>query len=115
MDKYGLPVKIVNLKNDLADAQDALGEDQKFAAELKKGCSTAEADYEEAMRRQPEHGHHRTNRDECRAARREQRHEEERRRHAHLHLGQVLGQQLRDPVLDVGPLSSLSQTRTESK
>merc|ERR1719217_1545817 len=36
-------VKIVNLKNDLEDAQDALGEDQKFVAELKKGCATAEA------------------------------------------------------------------------
>ena len=41
-----MAVKIVNLKNDLADAQDALGEDQKFAAELKKGCATAQADYE---------------------------------------------------------------------
>merc|ERR1719316_2532931 len=40
-------VKIVNLKNDLEDAQDALGEDQKFVAELKKGCATAEKDYEE--------------------------------------------------------------------
>merc|ERR1719262_1718251 len=40
-------VKIVNLKNDLADAQDSLAEDQKFAAELKKGCATAEVDYEE--------------------------------------------------------------------
>merc|ERR1719326_1969183 len=39
-------VKIVNLKNDLEDAQDALGEDQKFVAELKKGCATAEKDYE---------------------------------------------------------------------
>merc|ERR1719352_1933805 len=39
-------VKIVNLKNDLEDAQDALGEDQKFVAELKKGCATAESDYE---------------------------------------------------------------------
>jgi hypothetical protein len=38
-------VKIVNLKNDLEDAQDALGEDQKFVAELKKGCATAEKDY----------------------------------------------------------------------
>jgi len=44
--KGALAVKIVNLKNDLADAQDALGEDQKFAAELKKGCATAQADYE---------------------------------------------------------------------
>jgi septal ring factor EnvC (AmiA/AmiB activator) len=45
--KGSIAVKIVNLKNDLADAQDSLAEDQKFAAELKKGCSTAEADYEE--------------------------------------------------------------------
>merc|ERR1740138_1349233 len=44
--KGSLAVKIVNLKNDLADAQDALGEDQKLAAELKKGCATAQADYE---------------------------------------------------------------------
>ena len=41
-----MAVKIVNLKNDLEDAQDALGEDQKFVAELKKGCATAEKDYE---------------------------------------------------------------------
>merc|ERR1719443_2456191 len=48
LEKNGeLAVKIVNLKNDLADAQDSLGEDQKFAAELKKGCATAGADYEE--------------------------------------------------------------------
>jgi len=40
-------VKIVNLKNDLADAQDALGEDQKFVAELKKGCANAGKEYEE--------------------------------------------------------------------
>merc|ERR1719472_428048 len=35
--KGALAVKIVNLKNDLADSQDALAEDQKFAAALKKG------------------------------------------------------------------------------
>ena len=46
MEKNGeVAVKIVNLKNDLEDAQDALGEDQKFVAELKKGCATAEKDY----------------------------------------------------------------------
>merc|ERR1719160_636025 len=43
-------VKIVNLKNDLEDAQESLGEDQKFTAELKKGCSTAEADYESRVK-----------------------------------------------------------------
>merc|ERR1719262_1614687 len=40
-------VKIVNLKNDLSDAQESLAEDMKFSAELKKGCATAEVDYEE--------------------------------------------------------------------
>merc|ERR1719498_2019821 len=39
-------VKIVNLKSDLADAQDALGEDQKFVADLKKGCANAGSEYE---------------------------------------------------------------------
>merc|ERR1719301_243573 len=37
-------VKIVNLKNDLEDAQESLGEDQKFTSELKKGCATAQTD-----------------------------------------------------------------------
>merc|ERR1719453_2750622 len=40
-------VEIVNLKNDLEDAKEALGEDQKFLAELKKSCATAEKEYEE--------------------------------------------------------------------
>jgi chromosome segregation ATPase len=43
-------VKIVNLKNDLEDAQEALAEDQKFTAELKKGCATAETDYESRVK-----------------------------------------------------------------
>jgi len=42
-----LAVKIVNLKNDLEDAQDALGDDGTFLAELKKGCATAGAEYDE--------------------------------------------------------------------
>ena len=37
-------MKIVNLKNDLSDAQDALEEDQTFYAELKKGCANAESE-----------------------------------------------------------------------
>jgi len=45
-----IAVKIVNLKNDLEDAKEALGEDGKFLAELKKGCSTAEADYESRVK-----------------------------------------------------------------
>merc|ERR1719238_2452322 len=37
LEKNGeMAVKIVNLKNDLEDAQESLGEDQKFLAELKK-------------------------------------------------------------------------------
>jgi hypothetical protein len=43
-------VKIVNLKNDLEDAQEALAEDQKFTAELKKGCATAETDYDSRVK-----------------------------------------------------------------
>merc|ERR1719265_889566 len=45
-----IAVKIVNLKNDVEDAKEALGEDGKFLAELKKGCSTAEADYESRVK-----------------------------------------------------------------
>jgi len=45
-----IAVKIVNLKNDLEDAKEALGEDGKFLAELKKGCATAEADYESRVK-----------------------------------------------------------------
>merc|ERR1719247_1192549 len=41
-----LAVSIVNFKNDLADAQEALGEDTVFLAELKKGCAVAEKEYE---------------------------------------------------------------------
>ena len=43
-------VKIVNLKNDLEDAQESLGEDQKFTAELKKGCATAQTDYDSRVK-----------------------------------------------------------------
>merc|ERR1719253_2083111 len=45
-----MAVKIVNLKNDLEDAQESLGEDTKFLAELKKGCSTAGADYDSRVK-----------------------------------------------------------------
>merc|ERR1719407_83975 len=51
LEKNGeMAVKIVNLKNDLEDAQESLGEDQKFLAELKKGCSTAGADYDSRVK-----------------------------------------------------------------
>merc|ERR1719271_1017389 len=45
-----MAVKIVNLKNDLEDAQESLAEDQKFTAELKKGCATAETDYDSRVK-----------------------------------------------------------------
>merc|ERR1719460_2497667 len=51
LEKNGeMAVKIVNLKNDLEDAQESLGEDQKFLAELKKGCATAGADYDSRVK-----------------------------------------------------------------
>jgi chromosome segregation ATPase len=45
-----MAVKIVNLKNDLEDAQESLAEDEKFTAELKKGCATAGADYDSRVK-----------------------------------------------------------------
>merc|ERR1719235_1957131 len=45
-----MAVKIVNLKNDLEDAQESFGEDQKFVAELKKGCATAQTDYDSRVK-----------------------------------------------------------------
>jgi septal ring factor EnvC (AmiA/AmiB activator) len=45
-----LAVKIVNLKNDLSDAQEALGDDQVFLAELKKGCAVAQKEYDERVK-----------------------------------------------------------------
>jgi chromosome segregation ATPase len=45
-----MAVKIVNLKNDLEDAQESLAEDQKFTEELKKGCSTAQVDYDSRVK-----------------------------------------------------------------
>ena len=38
--KGQVAVQIVNLKNDLEDAKDALGEDTQFLMELKKNCAT---------------------------------------------------------------------------
>merc|ERR1719366_29634 len=49
-----MAVKIVNLKNDLEDAQESLGEDQKFLEELKKGCATAGADYDARVKARAE-------------------------------------------------------------
>merc|ERR1719301_146359 len=55
LEKNGeMAVKIVNLKNDLEDAQESLGEDQKFLAELKKGCATAGADYDSRVKARAE-------------------------------------------------------------
>merc|ERR1719460_25009 len=49
-----MAVKIVNLKNDFEDAQESLGEDQKFLEELKKGCATAGADYDSRVKARAE-------------------------------------------------------------
>merc|ERR1719240_1947552 len=55
LEKNGeMAVKIVNLKNDLEDAQESLGEDTKFLAELKKGCATAGADYDARVKARAE-------------------------------------------------------------
>merc|ERR1719262_806903 len=47
-------VQIVNLKNDLEDTKDQLGEDETFLMELKKSCATKAKEYDErkAMRAQ---------------------------------------------------------------
>merc|ERR1719269_238078 len=49
-----MAVKIVNLKNDLEDAQESLAEDQKFTAELKKGCATAGEEYDARVKARAE-------------------------------------------------------------
>merc|ERR1719245_960616 len=49
-----LGVKIVTMKQDLADTQDSLAEDQQFLAELEKGCSTKTAEWEERSKTRSE-------------------------------------------------------------
>merc|ERR1712127_722321 len=49
-----LGVAIVQMKEDLSDTQAALGEDQKFFAELKKGCATKTAEWEERSKTRAE-------------------------------------------------------------
>jgi chromosome segregation ATPase len=49
-----LAVSIVNFKNDLADAQDAFGEDEVFLAELKKGCAVAQKEYDARVKARSE-------------------------------------------------------------
>merc|ERR1719247_2917822 len=49
-----LAVSIVNFKNDLADAQDAFGEDEVFLAELKKGCAVAQKEYDARVKMRSE-------------------------------------------------------------
>merc|ERR1719264_1025431 len=41
-----LGVEIVQMKDDLSDTQKALADDQKFLAELEKGCATKTAEWE---------------------------------------------------------------------
>jgi septal ring factor EnvC (AmiA/AmiB activator) len=45
-----LAVEIVNMKEDIDDTLKALAEDKKFLAELEKGCSTKEAEWEERQK-----------------------------------------------------------------
>jgi len=47
-------VAVVNLKNDLEDAQDSLAENQKFATELKTSCGTAQGEYDERQKMRAE-------------------------------------------------------------
>merc|ERR1719296_543260 len=49
-----LAVEIVQLKNDLGEAGQALMEDQKFLADLEKGCSTKTAEWEERSKTRAE-------------------------------------------------------------
>merc|ERR1719188_2824550 len=47
-------VKLVQAKNDLKDTQEGLAEDQKFLAELAKGCKTKEAEWEVVVKTRAE-------------------------------------------------------------
>jgi len=49
-----LGVSIVMMKEDLADTQEALGEDQVFLADLKKDCGTKTAEWEERSKTRAE-------------------------------------------------------------
>merc|ERR1719262_1295769 len=40
-----LSVEIINMKNDLEDTQEALGEDAKFLADLQKNCDTKKKEW----------------------------------------------------------------------
>merc|ERR1719238_1197073 len=45
-----LTVEIVEMKNDLSETEEALIEDQKFLADLKKNCGTKEAEWAETCK-----------------------------------------------------------------
>merc|ERR1712060_772977 len=49
-----LAVEIVQLKNDLGEAGQALEEDKKFLADLEKGCATKTAEWEERSKTRAE-------------------------------------------------------------
>merc|ERR1719265_2067161 len=49
-----LGVSIAEMKNDLSDTEEALLEDQKFLAELEKGCDTKTAEWEERSKTRAE-------------------------------------------------------------
>ena len=43
-------MKVVGLKQDLSDAEESLVEDQKFLAELEKGCATKEVNFDKVLK-----------------------------------------------------------------
>ena len=45
-----LAVEIAKMKNDLEVTQEALGEDQKFIADLTKNCATKQAEWDEIVK-----------------------------------------------------------------
>merc|ERR1719172_339203 len=49
-----LGVEIVEMKNDLSETEEALIEDQKFLADLKKNCGTKEAEWAERCKTRSE-------------------------------------------------------------
>merc|ERR1719221_1423081 len=49
-----LGVSIVTMKEDIADTQEALGDDKTFLAELEKSCSTKTAEWEERSKTRSE-------------------------------------------------------------
>merc|ERR1719160_156330 len=49
-----LSVKIVQMKNDLGDSEEALMEDEKFLKDMEKNCATKTAEWEEIVKTRSE-------------------------------------------------------------